>query len=147
MWSFKLSSLLAAVATIPFLSTATPLAERNVVSRRGGVIAPKFVIVSMFEPEAAVWWGIDEFDLLAQNITLPGLSPLFPEVHCTADGEICQVITGESEINAASTMSAFVLSPKFDLTKSYFMVAGIGEYLFPGRARGSCASFIVMRTC
>ncbi|KAJ9638645.1 hypothetical protein H2204_004121 [Knufia peltigerae] len=125
MWSLKLSNLLAATALIPFLSTATPLVERNAVSRRDGVIAPKFVIVSMFEPEAAVWWGIDEFDLLAQNITLPGLSPLFPEVHCTANGEICQVVTGESEINAASTMSAFVLSPKFDLTKSYFMVAGI----------------------
>jgi hypothetical protein len=29
------------------------------------VIAPKFVIISMFTPEAAVWWKIEEFDLLA----------------------------------------------------------------------------------
>lgn len=26
---------------------------------------------------------------------MPGISPLFPEVHCTQDGEICQVVTGE----------------------------------------------------
>ncbi|KAK5222606.1 hypothetical protein LTR72_005443 [Exophiala xenobiotica] len=125
MQSFKLSSLLLAATSLPWFSAATPLTERNAASKRDGVIAPKFVIISMFAPEAAVWWGIDEFDLLAQNITLPGLSPLFPDVHCTADGEVCQVITGESEINAASTISALVLSSKFDLTKSYFMVAGI----------------------
>lgn len=32
---------------------------------------------------------------------------------------------GESEINAASTISALVLSPYFDLTSTYFMSAGI----------------------
>jgi purine nucleoside permease len=49
-----------------------------------------------FSPEAEVWYGIKEFNLLAQNITVPGLSPLFPEVHCTKKGDICQIITGES---------------------------------------------------
>ena len=48
----------------------------------------------MFAPEAEMWYGIDEFDVLAQNITIPGLSPLFPDVHCTANGEICQITTG-----------------------------------------------------
>lgn len=61
-------------------------------------IEPKIMIVSMFDPEAEVWYGIPEFDLLAQNISLPGLSPLFPAVHCTADGEICQVVIGEGGI-------------------------------------------------
>lgn len=79
----------------------------------------------MFAPEAEVWYGIKEFNVLAQNISVPGLSPLFPEVHCTAKGDVCQVITGESEINAASSITALVQSPKFNLTKSYFMVAGI----------------------
>ena len=49
-----------------------------------------------FPPEAEVWYGIPEFDLLAKNVTVPGLSPLFPDVHCTASGDVCQVITGES---------------------------------------------------
>lgn len=59
------------------------------------------------------------------NITAPGLSMLFPHVHCVADHSICQMTTGESEINAASTVMAAVLSGKFDLTETYFMIAGI----------------------
>lgn len=64
--------------------------------KREAVIKPKMIIVSMFAPEAGVWFGIPEFDLYEQNITLPGLSPLFPEVHCTADGDVCQFTIGES---------------------------------------------------
>lgn len=122
-------SLLANVLLggLAFISStsATPLLTGLQNARRSEPIAPKVVIVSMFDPEAEIWWGIEEFNLLAQNISIPGLSPLFPEVHCTANGDVCQVVTGESEINAASTITAFVLSPAFDLSKSYFLVAGI----------------------
>lgn len=82
-----------------------------------------------FSPEADIWYenlpssGLG--DLLAVNISSPGLSMLFPHVHCTADYEICQVTTGESEINAATTITSVVLSDKFDLTSTYFMIAGI----------------------
>ena len=38
---------------------------------------------------------------------------------------MCQVTTGESEINAASSISALVHSPVFDLKETYFMIAGI----------------------
>lgn len=72
-----------------------------------------------------MWWGIREFDLLAHNITVPGLSPLFPEVHCTKDSNVCQVVTGEGQINAAVTLSSLAASPQFDLTSTYFLVAGI----------------------
>jgi len=60
------------------------------------VVKPKVFIISMFDPEAEVWYNIPEFDILALNITVPGFSPLFPDAHCTADGDICQLITGES---------------------------------------------------
>lgn len=80
---------------------------------------------SQFEPEAAAWWGIPEFDLLAHNITIPGASPIFPDVHCTADHSVCQLVTGEGEINAAITVSSIAFSPLFDLTHTYFLVAGI----------------------
>lgn len=111
------------------------------------VVKPKVFIISMFDPEADIWYGIPEFDILALNITVPGFSPLFPDAHCTADGDICQLVTGESgklvdstknskvlerltliftEINAAATVSALVHSGRFDLTSTYFFVAGIG---------------------
>jgi len=124
MRASKFASLLLAALSFSSLCAAVPVAGHN-LSKRKGKIAPKIVIISMFAPEAEVWYGIDEFDVLARNITVPGLSPLFPEAHCTKDGDICQVTTGESEINAASTISALVHSPYFDFTTTYFMVAGI----------------------
>lgn len=60
------------------------------------VVTPKVFIISMFEPEGNVWYDIADFDLYARNITVPGLSPLYPDVHCTADGSVCELITGES---------------------------------------------------
>ncbi|KUI54748.1 Purine nucleoside permease [Cytospora mali] len=86
-------------------------------------------MIIQFSPEANIWYenlpssGLG--DLLAVNVSMPGLSMLFPHVHCTADLEICQVTTGEAEINAATTIASLVLSQKFDLTSTYFMIAGI----------------------
>lgn len=67
----------------------------GITARGSSQVKPKVFIISMFDPEAEIWWGIPEFDLLAKNVSVPGFSPLFPEAHCTADGEICQLITGE----------------------------------------------------
>ncbi len=63
--------------------------------------------------------------LFAQNITVPGFSPLYPDAHCLADGSVCQLTTGESEINAAVTITSLLASPQFDLTTTYFLIAGI----------------------
>ena len=49
-----------------------------------------------FTPEAASFYAVTEFNLLAHNITVPGFSPKFPQAHCTLNGEICQATTGES---------------------------------------------------
>ena len=43
---------------------------------QSGSISPKFLIISAFKPEAEAWYGIPEFDLLGQNITVPGKSAL-----------------------------------------------------------------------
>lgn len=58
-------------------------------------------------------------------MTVTGFSPLFPHTHCNANYTICQVTTGETEINAAATITALYLSPPFDLTKTYFLIGGI----------------------
>lgn len=62
---------------------------------------------------------------MAQNITVPGLSPIYPQVHCVASGDICQVTVGEAEINAAASTSSLLLSDKFDFTSTYFLLNGI----------------------
>ncbi|KZT67084.1 purine nucleoside permease-like protein [Daedalea quercina L-15889] len=124
--------LLLACAALLQAAAAWPQNLRSIyhseVLERGygkALFSPKVVIVSMFSPEAEVWYDIPEFDVLAINISVPGLSMLYPDVHCTADGEICQLTTGESEINAATTISSLVASPYFNFSQTYFMIAGI----------------------
>ncbi|KAJ7198273.1 purine nucleoside permease [Mycena pura] len=91
------------------------------------IIAPRVMILSMFAGEAQVWYGIPQFDVLARNHTsVLGLSPLFPQVHCTKDGTICQLTIGEGEINAASSIAALIHSPHTSLERTYFLIAGIG---------------------
>ncbi|KAF7358208.1 Purine nucleoside [Mycena venus] len=79
----------------------------------------------MFSDEANMWYNIPKFNVLAQNISVPGLSSLFPEVHYTKDGSICQLTTGEGEMNAASTVATLLHSSAFDLRTTYFLIAGI----------------------
>ena len=129
-----LSLLLTALAVLilPWSTLASPITYDNApaVSARNtnttSKLAPKIFIISMYNGEEEAWFGIPEFDLLAQNITVTGFSPEFPDAHCTADGSICQLVTAMGEINAAVTMTSLVFSPKFDLTSTYFLVAGVG---------------------
>jgi purine nucleoside permease len=45
-------------------------------------------------------------------------------VRCSTEG-LCMTVTNVGTVNAAATMMAVGLSPRLDLTKTYFMVAGI----------------------
>ncbi|KAL6794233.1 purine nucleoside permease domain-containing protein [Trichoderma sp. SZMC 28012] len=109
-----LSMLLAAVATHAQFT---------------GVISPKVMIISMFEPEGQIW--LDNFsqsglgNLTSQAIATPGLSMLYPLVFCTQTGSVCQLTVGEGEINSAVSMTALVLSRSFNFTQTYFLLAGI----------------------
>ncbi|CAF9935037.1 MAG: hypothetical protein HETSPECPRED_009443 [Heterodermia speciosa] len=125
MPSFHLSAwlLLASLLSHVLANPVTSLDPRH--KKHHDCTKPKVFIISMFPPEADVWYGIPEFDLLARNITVPGLSPLYPDAHCTSNGEVCQLVTGESEINAATTITSLVFSPLFDLTTTYFLIGGI----------------------
>jgi purine nucleoside permease len=114
--------------------SATPLTSVDVEPRKPFIvlprepykISPKVFIISMFDSEEDVWFSIPEFDLLVQNITVTGFPPQFPSAHCTADGSVCQATTSMAEINAAVTVTALVLSQHFDLSSTYFLIAGIG---------------------
>ena len=87
------SQLLAAFTCLT-LAAAKPVS--NLEARGHKHIKPKVFLIDMFPPEGAAWYGIPEFNLLARNITVPGISPLFPDVHCTEKGDVCQIITGEA---------------------------------------------------
>ncbi len=88
--------VLAASGLIPNVAGSIVPSAQAQLESRASVIAPKVMILSMLPPEAEAWYGISEFDVLAQNITVPGISPLYPDVHCTANGDVCQVTIGEA---------------------------------------------------
>ncbi|KAF7351189.1 Purine nucleoside permease [Mycena sanguinolenta] len=79
------------------------------VSNTLAIIAPKVFIFTMFDLEANAWFGIPEFN-----------TPIAPVM-----ASYVFLTTGQAEINAAATISALVYSRTFNLTSTYFLVAGI----------------------
>lgn len=132
----SLATVVASVLAYPLERRANPTevayAEQTKVSSDGqlevaygqlsAVIEPKVFIISMFLFEAAPWLDYLDFK---HNISLPGLSPMYPHVRCTLNYSVCGLTTGEGEINAASTITALGLSSLFDLTHTYFLISGI----------------------
>uniref|UniRef100_A0A8H7TQ62 Purine nucleoside permease n=1 Tax=Bionectria ochroleuca TaxID=29856 RepID=A0A8H7TQ62_BIOOC len=119
------------MAACPSQRTAllTPSAASSSDDTLAPPFTPKVFIISMFKPEADVWYrnlpdsGLG--NLTARSFFVAGLSMKYPLVHCTSAGDICQATLGEGEINAAASMSALLLSPQFALSGTYFLLAGI----------------------
>lgn len=138
----KFSNLIT-VAALAVGAVAQPLAKRQINATEAAIedvtskdndlktsygkpfalFQPKVFVINMFEYEAKPW--LKELDFI-HNITLPGLSPMYPSVHCTTNYSVCQLTTGEGEINAAASVNALGLSPVFDLSNTYFLISGIG---------------------
>ncbi|AKJ30382.1 purine-nucleoside phosphorylase [Caldimonas brevitalea] len=81
----------------------------------------KVLIITMFEPEATPW--ISPF-ALTQAVPVPGLSQDAPALRCNTD-DVCLLTTGMGHANAAASTLAVTLDPRFDLRKTYFLIAGI----------------------
>ncbi|WP_321339436.1 purine nucleoside permease [Breoghania sp.] len=84
-------------------------------------VAPKVLVISMFKHEASNWLEKEE---LSKKIAIDGLSEEFPDLSCNDRG-LCLVTTSMGYANAASSISALVHSDKLDLSKTYFLIAGI----------------------
>ncbi|GAA5974294.1 hypothetical protein JCM11641_006717 [Rhodosporidiobolus odoratus] len=112
----------AAALALAGTSLAAPAKREQLVERTSTVHKPKAMVISMFTPERNVW-----IKRMGHEVDVPfaGASPLVPNVSCDRKGEVCIVTTGEAEINAATTIMALTLAPGFDLTETYFLIAGI----------------------
>ena len=84
-------------------------------------VAPKVLIITMFGGEAKPWL---DGEALTHKFAPPGLFRPNPDVACSDRG-LCLITTGMGYANAASSIEALVFGGKFDLTKTYFLVAGI----------------------
>ncbi|SAL61088.1 purine-nucleoside phosphorylase [Caballeronia humi] len=119
-------SAVAIAATLAFGACTTTFAQDSGGSRferhHGGEGRDvKVMIISMFGPEGQVW-----LDRLGpwKAIKVPGLSPDYPDVHCNRQ-DICVMTTGMGHTNAAASLMALTFSDRFDLRRTYFMIAGI----------------------
>jgi len=95
-----------------------PQAEARTKAPR---IAPKVLVITMFPPETKPWLDGEH---LTTKIPVAGMNADFPDVSCNAQG-LCVLTTGMGFANAASTLSALIYSPQFDLSRTYFIIDGI----------------------
>ncbi|KAF2212183.1 hypothetical protein CERZMDRAFT_111952 [Cercospora zeae-maydis SCOH1-5] len=79
----------------------------------------------MFDLEANLWLSQSSAIKFEHKLSIPGLCPGYKEIHCTASGDVCLLVTGMALINAALSVSATVSSVMLDLSKTYFIIAGI----------------------
>jgi purine nucleoside permease len=103
----------------PTLVAALVLAAPALASEP--LLAPKVLVVTMFSGETKPWL---ENEALPQKISPPGLPKANPDVACSEAG-LCVLTTGMGYANAASSIASLVFGGRFDLTKTYFIIAGI----------------------
>lgn len=135
-------STVATTSALLAMAMGLPITFDFVKRDEPSVISPKVFVINMFEYEAKPWLAALNF---TKNMTIPGLSPLYPDIYCTDDYSVCELTTGEGEINASGTMTALGLSPKFNLTQTYFLISGIagGEPQFTTMGSVTFAKYAV----
>lgn len=109
MANATLPALAAALAMLPSIGGAT---EK---------VAPKVLVITMFDGEAKPWLDGRSFDT---RVAVPGLSAAFPDVVCDSAG-LCLMTTSMGFANAAASTAAVALSDAFDLSKTYVLIDGI----------------------
>jgi purine nucleoside permease len=102
------------------LSSALPAAAE--------IIRPKVVIVTMFEMGRDTGDAPGEFQYWVEREKLDRVLPLpaaCHDVRVNADGSVIGLVTGTGNTNAAASIMALGLDPRFDLARSYWLIAGI----------------------
>jgi purine nucleoside permease len=95
---------------------------------RADVIRPRVVVVAMFEPGEDTGDRPGEFQLWVEREKLTRVWPFpqgYRDLRTNADGTMLGVVTGVGTAKSAATIMALGLDPRFDLSKSYWLVAGI----------------------
>jgi purine nucleoside permease len=101
------------IAAVAWTSATSSL----VTATPGTPVAPKVLLIA----------NDFEFGYLEEyNFTTQYTGPLFEEVFaCTTDGTVCKLACGQ-ELVSASQITALLLIPGIDLTKTYIIVSGTG---------------------
>ncbi|RCS23529.1 purine nucleoside permease [Phyllobacterium salinisoli] len=114
MSRFRLSAII-----VPTLLAASAPGAPGAMAAE--TVKPKVMVITMFGSETKPWL---ENEKTATRIAVPGFPKEYPDVACSAEG-LCVLTTAMGYANAASTLSALIYSPLFDLKQTYFIIAGI----------------------
>jgi purine nucleoside permease len=99
-----------------------------VLAKEASPIRVKVVVLTMFEVGADVGDKPGEFQLWVEREKLEKIYPLpaaHHDVRASADGSVIATVTGMGTARAAASVMALGLDPRFDLSKAYWIVAGI----------------------
>jgi purine nucleoside permease len=122
-------SILLFLATLSLCSAASP-------------IPVKVVVVAMFERGADTGDAPGEYQFWVERDKLDRVFPFpqgYHDLRMNRDG-VLGVLTGVGTARAASTIMALGLDPRFDLTKAYWLVAGIAG-IDPADGTLGCAAW------
>ena len=92
------------------------------------VIRPKVVVVTMFEAGQDTGDRPGEFQFWVEREALTRVHPFpqgYRDLRSNADGSVLGVVTGVGTAKSAATIMALGLDPRFDFSKTYWLVAGI----------------------
>ncbi|HWA10861.1 MAG TPA: purine nucleoside permease [Opitutaceae bacterium] len=112
----------------PFLGFAFASLLASAAGAAEEPLRPKVIVVTMFEPGADTGDVPGEFQFWVEREHLDRVVPLpaaFHDVRTNTDGSVIAIVTGEGNSNAAASIMALGLDPRFDLRQSYWLVAGI----------------------
>lgn len=111
-----------------FLSAAAALTCALRLSATEPPLQPKVVVIALFEVGADTGDRPGELQLWVEREKLDRIIPLSAahhDVRANADGSVIAIAAGVGNTNAAISTMALGLDPRFDLRKSYWLVAGI----------------------
>lgn len=135
--TLRLSILFIVLTT--FVAGCSPTEQEPAAT--APVIQPKVVVVTMFERGADTGDAPGEFQLWNERRELDTILPFHGhhDLHYNADSGILAIVTGVGTAKAAASIMALGMDPRFDLSKSYWLVAGIAGFDPEDASLGSAA--------
>jgi purine nucleoside permease len=81
----------------------------------------KVLVITTLEQDAEAF--VDHF-AMTEKVTVPGLLPSAPAILCNTD-DVCELTTGMGKANAAASVAEAIFGGQLDLSKAYFLIAGV----------------------
>ncbi|GAB3280687.1 purine nucleoside permease [Parahaliea aestuarii] len=127
----------------PVIALVLPLLAASLSLRAAeGPIPVKVVVVTMFETGADSGDEAGEFQRWNERLPLDKVFPaphMHHDIHYNEKLGVLGIVTGMGTANAAANVMALGLDPRFDLSKAYWLVAGISGFDPEDASLGSVA--------